>query len=188
MTSDEFKGLLESTVDAKFAEIIARKDPKDAYLTYIDSITMTTAVRNVFKHKLKLVPPQIEASCRMSEAVMAPSGKERETLLKGVIAISGGVSGLAMIIGGVGAALGWGAGVVATVTAFFVGVPMAGPVGWIAGGVALAAVAGYFALSGSPTKDTERFIGVLKNTLMNSVDAIWDEHGAALGAVQESNS
>ncbi len=180
MTKDEFKGKLESTIDAKFAEIMSSKSEAGKYLTYIDAVTMTAAVRNIFRNKLSVTPPQVEAACKLSEAVLAPSAKERENLIKAAFGFGGGVAGIAMIIGGLGAALGWGAGVVAAVTAFFIGSSIAGPVAWISGGVAIAAIAGYYALIGIPGTDTEKFLSVLKNTTGQAVDAIWLQYEADL--------
>lgn len=180
MNADEFKGVLESTIDAKFAEIMNSKPPKEHFLNYVDSATLTTAVRNIFKNKLKVTPPQVEAACKLSEAVLAPTAKERQGLIKAAVGFGGGAAGIAMIIGGIGVALGWGAGAVASVTAFFMGSTIAGPVGWISAGVAIAAVAGYFALTGSPQKDTERFMRVLKNSINQAVDAIWHQYEEAL--------
>ncbi len=180
MNVDEFKGILESTIDAKFAEIMNTKGSKESYLNYVDSATLTTAVRNIFKAKLRITPPQVEAACKMSEAVLAPSAKERENLIKAAVGFGGGAAGIAMIVGGIGAVLGWGAGVVAAVTAFFMGSTIAGPVGWITTGIAVAAVAGYFALTGTPQKDTERFVKVLKSSLFQAVDAVWHQYEEAL--------
>lgn len=176
MNNEEYKGLLESTIDAKFAEIMNGKVANERFLTYVDAVTLTTSVRNIFKNKLKITPPQVEAACKLSEAVLAPSGKERENLIRAAVGIGGGTAGIAMIIGGIGAALGWGAGVIAAVVAFFAGSSIAGPIGWITAGVAIAAIAGYFALTGSPQKDTERFMRVLKSSTSQAVDAIWPQY------------
>jgi hypothetical protein len=176
MNNDEFNGLLESTIDVKFAQIMNGKAANERFLTYVDAVTLTTSVRNIFKNKLKITPPQVEAACKLSEAVLAPSGKERENLIKAALGIGGGTAGIAMIIGGIGAALGWGAGMISAAVAFFVGIPIAGPIGWISAGVAIAAIAGYFALTGSPQKDTERFLRVLKNSTSEAVDAIWAQY------------
>lgn len=180
MTRDEFKASLESTVDAKFAEIMKTKAPQDKYLTYVDALTLTAAVRNIFKHKLRVTPPQVEAACKLSETVLAPSTVEQQNLIKAAFSIAGGAAGIAMIIGGVGAALGWGAGIVAIVTAFFVGSHIAGPIGWSVAGAAIVAIAGYFALTGNVQRDTERFMAVLKNTTAQAVDAIWPQYEADL--------
>lgn len=184
MTLDEFKGVLESTIDAKFAEIMNGKPAKECHLNYFDSLTLTTAVRNIFKNKLKVTPPQVEAACKLSEAVLAPSAKEREGLIKAAVGFGGGAAGIGMIIGGIGSALGWGASAVAFVTTIFMGSSMAGPIGWISLGLAIAAVAGYFSLTGSPQKDTERFMRVLKNSINQAVDAIWEQYKEALSQEQ----
>lgn len=176
MTIEEFKGALESTIDAKFADIMRTKAEADKYMTYIDAVTMTTAVRNIFKNKLRVTPPQVEAACKLSEAVLAPTAKERENLIKAAFGFAGGAAGIAMIIGGIGAALGWGAGVIAAVTAFFVGSSIAGPAAWIVAGTAIVAIAGYFALTGNKHTDTERFMNVLKNSTAQAVDAIWHQY------------
>jgi len=180
MTLDEFKAALESTIDVKFADVMRSKADADKCLSYFDALTMTAAVRNIFKTKLRVTPPQIEAACKLSEAVLAPTAKERENLIKAAVGVAGGAAGIAMIIGGVGAALAWGAGVVATVTAFFVGASFAGPVGWMVAGAALTVIAGYFALTGNKHKDTERFLCVLKSSASEAVDAIWPQYEADL--------
>lgn len=180
MNADEFKATLESTIDAKFADIIRAKPEGSKHLTYIDAVTMTTAVRNIFKNKLRITPPQVETACKLSEAVLAPTTHERENLIKAAFAAGGGAAGIAMIIGGVGAALGWGAGVIAAVAAFFAGSSLAGPVAWIISGTAIVAIAGYFALTSNPLKDTERFLKVLKNSAAEAVDAIWPQYEDAL--------
>lgn len=180
MTVEEFKAAIESTIDVKFAEIIKSKPASDNYLSYIDAVTMTTTVRNIFKNKLHITPPQVEAACKLSEAVLAPTAKEKQNLIKAAVGGAGGIAGIAMIIGGIGAALGWGAGAVAAVTAFFVGSSIAGPVAWMAAGAAVAGVAGYFALTGNKHADTERFMGVLKNTVTQAIEAIWPQYEAEL--------
>jgi hypothetical protein len=181
MTKEEFKAKLEATIDAKYAGIMSKKKPEHAYLTFIDASTLTATVKNLFKNKIQIAPPQIEAACTLSEALLAPSAKERENLIKAAVGIAGGTAGIAMIIAGIGAALGWGAGVVAAVVVFFVGAPVAGPIGWISAGVAIAAIAGYFALTGSPAKNTERFMKALKRSVQDAVDPVWEEYGEVLG-------
>jgi hypothetical protein len=180
MNQDIFKAELNAVIDAKFAEIIKSKSADKQFFTYFDMLTVTTSVRNVFKNIISIVPPQIEASCKMSEAILAPTINEKKELIQKSVGIAGGTTGIAMVIGGMGAALGWGQGVVASVVAFFVGSSVAGPIGWIAGGVALAAVAGYFAFKGDESTNTERALAALKNALDQAVDAIWPEYGDKL--------
>jgi hypothetical protein len=186
---DKFKAALESTIDLKFAEVMKSRPDTDKYLTYVDAQILATSVRNIFKSALSFTPPQVDAACRLSEAILAPSAQEKQNLIKAAIGLSGGTAGIGMVIGGVATALGWGASAAASVTAFFVGTSMAGPVGWMIAGVSLAAIAGYFATTSNKQTDTERFINVLKNASAKAVDAIWEQYGDELSkAVGNSSS
>jgi hypothetical protein len=146
----------------------------------MDAQILTASVRNIFKSTLKVTPPQVEAACSFSEMLLAPSSQQKQDLLKSSVGLAGGAAGIGMVITGVGAALGWGAGMVASVTAVFVGTSFVGPIGWVAAGVSLAAVAGYFATTSNKQTDTERFIKVLKSSTSKAVDAIWPDHGTIL--------
>lgn len=179
---EKFKALLESTIDAKFARVMVAKTDGKKHLTYTDGITLTTSVRNIFRNKLETVPPQIEAACKLSEAVLAPSTAERINLIKAAVGIGGGVSGIAMVIGALGAALGWGAGWIASAVAFFVGGHVLVPALWAGTGIAIAAIAGYYAVTSNAETDTERFMTVLKRTTGEAVSSIWQEQGKRLRA------
>lgn len=183
-----FNAALGSTIDVKFAEIMNGKTVENKFLNYVDSQILTATVRNVFKNALDVVPPQVEAACKMSEAILAPSALEREQLIKSAVGIGGGAAGIGMIIAGIGGALGWGAGVIASVSAFFVGTSLAGPAGWAIAGITLAGIAAYFATTSNETKDTERFMNVLKSSTERAVEAIWPEHEATLVKVLGSES
>lgn len=183
-----FKAALDSTIDVKFAEVMNGKANGDKFLTFTDSQIFTASVRNVLKNALDAVPPQIEAACKLSEAILAPSATEREQLIKSAVGIGGGAAGIGMIIAGVGSALGWGAGVIASVSAFFVGTSLAGPAGWAIAGITLAGIAAYFATTSNHATDTERFLNVLKSSTSRAVEAIWPEHEAALMKVLDSES
>lgn len=183
-----FTSALDSTIDVKFAEIMSCKADTDKFLTFVDSQILTASVRNVFKNALDVVPPQIEAACKLSEAILAPSAQEREQLIKSAAGIGGGAAGIGMIIAGIGGALGWGAGIIASVSAFFVGTSLAGPAGWAIAGVTLAGIAAYFATTSNQTKDTERFLNVLKSSTGRAIEAIWPEYETALVKVLDSES
>ena len=109
------------SIDVKFSEIMVCKLPDARFLNYADAQAVTTMVRNVFRHQLGVVPSQIGVALTFSEAVLAPSMKEKADLIRKAAGIAGGVAGIGMIITGIGLALGWGAGVIAAVKAFFLG-------------------------------------------------------------------
>ncbi len=185
---NQFKAALESTIDLKLAELMKSKAATDLYLSYLDAKILTASIRNIFKSALTFTPPQIEAACQLSEAVLAPSLQEKQNLIKAAIAIAGGSTGIAMVIGAVGVALGWGASLVASVTAVFIGHSMLGPLAWGVAGITLAALAGYFATTSNKQTDTERFLRVLKSGLNRAVDAIWDQHGEDLSKAITGNN
>jgi len=168
------------TIDVKFSELMAGKLPGARFLNYADAQALTTMVRNVFRHQLGVVPSQIEVARTRGEAVLAPSMLEKVELIRKAAGIAGGVAGIGMIITGIGLALGWGAGVIAAVKAFFLGGSFLGPVGWITGGVAVAAIAAYFALTNNEAKDTERFLNALKRGVDEAIMPVWAEHGDRL--------
>lgn len=172
-----FKAALESTVDVKYAEIMRGKTDADRFLTYIDGQILTASVRNVFKGPLRVTPPQVEAACNLSDAVLAPSNEERQRLLKAAVGAGGGAAGIGMVIAGVSSALAVKASVLA---AIFGTASYTGPIGWGVGGLALAGIAAYFATTSDKHKDTERFLKVLKSSSARAVDAVWPEHGETL--------
>lgn len=180
---DKFKAALESTIDAKFADIMRLKQGVEAYMTYVDAQLLTASVRNVFKSLLQVNPPQVEAALMLAEAVLAPSAKEKSNLIKAAVGVGGGTAGIGIVIGSIGAALGWGAGAVASMGAFFTGTSMAGPIGWGIAGISIAAIAGYFASTSNNQTDTERFVKAVKGSTAKAVDAIWVQYEMELSKI-----
>lgn len=177
---DKFKAALESTIDVRFADIMRLKKEPDVYLTYIDAQILTASVRNIFKSALSASPPQVEASLMLSEAVLAPSAKEKANLIKAAVGVGGGTAGIGIVVAAVGTALGWGASAWGTFTAVFATTHIAGPIGWGVAGLSLAAIAGYFASTSNNQTDTERFLRVLKDSTARAVDAIWEQFESEL--------
>ena len=188
LNCQRFKAAVTSTIDIRYAEIMRGKSDVDRCLTYVDGQVMTASVRNIFISALGSTPPQIEVSCNLSDAILAPSSAEQQRLIKGVIGTVGGASGIGLIIAAVGTALGWGVGVVGTVTAVFAGAHVVGPIGTGVAGLTLAAIAAYFATTSNKHTDTERFLRVLKSSVNSAIDTIWSEHGEALSKVVKRES
>jgi hypothetical protein len=189
---DEFRGVLGSSIDARIALRLTGKPAGQEYLVYSDAQIITTHIHNMFKNLLSFTPRQVSAACALSKAILAPSKKEQQNLVKAAIGFSGGTVGISMVISAVGVALGWGAGVIASITAVFVGSSFTGPIMWGVAGLSLTAIAGYFAKTSSKEVDSERFINVLKMSIDKAVEAIWDEYGEKLseprGEVQASSA
>lgn len=159
-----------------------------SYLTYDEFKVLTGNIRASFSKFSGRVPREIEVSCQLAEAVIAPSKYETIKILKNVFSLSGGIGGMSLIIAGVGAALGWGSGIIATVTAFFVGTSMVPIIGQIAGGVALIGIATYFFLYEEPPEAiTEKSINAIKEQIRKVEDSIWNEYGVEIIKIAGQN-
>lgn len=176
----QFQNDLKNTISVKISERIAAKPEGKKYLNFMDAQILTTSVHNIFTTLLSFTPRQVSAACALSKAILAPSKKDQQNLVKAAIGFSGGTVGIGMVISAVGSALGWGAGIVASITAVFVSSSITGPIMWGVGGLSLTAIAAYFAKTSDHEVDTERFINVLQASLEKAVEAIWDEHGEKL--------
>ena len=146
-------------------------------LDYDDAFTLTASIRGIFVKTARVVPEQVEVACLVAEAFLAPTSAERKRLVKEA-AKFGGVAGIGFIVAAACAAVGLGHGIIGLILAFLIG-PHA-PLGLLLAGVTLGAVAAYFALTGNPEVDTERFLKALKGGLGESIKKIWEQHGEKL--------
>ena len=156
--------------------------------TYEEFKILTGNIRGNFNKFSGRVPKEIEIACQFAEAIIAPSKYEKMKILKNVFSLSSGIGGISLMIAGIGAALGWGAGIITIVTAFFVGIPMVPIIGQIAGGVALIGLAAYFSLyEESPESVTEKSVNAIKEQIRKIEDSIWKECGIEIVRVSEKH-
>ena len=174
-----FKSALESTIDAKFAEVMRGKTGADRFLSYVDGQILTASVRNVFRSALGSIPPQIEAACTLSEAIVAPSGEGRGRLGRTAIGIGGGATGIGIIAYALNDLVGK-KGLLASVKNAVISPDPSGSIALIVLGVTVAGIAGYFSTRSNKHADTQRFLTVMKNSSRRAVDAIWPQHEIAL--------
>ncbi len=154
------------------------------FFAYEDAHDICSRVRMFFTKAIGFVPPEIEGSCLIGETLVTPGMLEKITLLKKALMVLGPLTGTGMIIGGIGLILGWGSGIIAAITAWFVGVSLTGPLALILGGVGVATIATYFALSDDETTYAGKFRDVMRRSLSDSIHLIWDKHGNALHAME----
>ena len=151
---------------------------------YNEGKIVVSSVNDFFLKNLGIIPKQIKVACDLSLVFLAPSVKEKKKLLKDILLMAGGIGGVAAILGGIGMAAGWGAGLIARFIAWCVGTSWSGPIGWIIGGVTLATLASYFYFKKEDgATDAEKFEEVLIGGLDKAVDEIWAEHGIKLSGV-----
>ena len=174
----EFKQGIINVIRQNVAEL--QKDlPEGAgqYLTEGGLHKITVQVSFEFETRFGSVPHEVAVACKLAEATLAQSLSQRLQLLKTAVGLGGGLGGISLVIGGIGAALGWGQGVIAAITAYFMGTSIAGPIGLIGGGLTLAGVAAYFGLRRhDPVAATDRALKALESGVMAAADAAWDRH------------
>ena len=186
-TMEQFTDMNMIVIDGTISDLMRVKNG-DQTLTTFDMMSVTTKVKNIYRLPLKDMPPQIEAACGFAMAVVDPSAAGRIKTLKHVLSVVGGSAGIGMIIAGVGGVLGWGAGIITTVVTFFTGAAVAGPIGWIAGGIGVTAIAGYFALHKNDSSLSQKAIKVLKEGITKAIPPVWAEHEAVLREYEYSQS
>lgn len=182
MNKDEFKAKLKTTIDAKILELL--REHNTNCLSYTDAMAVTHMVRNIFITPLGSVPNEIEVVCLLSEAVLAPSKREKEKLIKKAKGLTAGVVGLFAIISAIVTALGWGLGAKAAMIAWFTGISSLGPIGIGLAGVTALVIAGYFMFSDDKEKLLEKFKKALENGLDHAVDEIWNKYKEKLSQVK----
>lgn len=187
VNKDKFKGLLQTTIDVTINEIVSQKTSENKALNYIDSKTISLKIRNLFNKELSYIPNEIETVCYLTEAILSPSVKEKIELIKKAVGVGGSLAGIGAIIAGIAAALGWGASVTTAVVTFFTGVAIAGPLAWVLGGVGIAVIAGYFALSNDDYKNDEKYRRALKESLNRAIDEIWEREKDKLLKIEVTN-
>jgi len=93
-----------------------------------------------------------------------------------------GATGIGFIVLAACSAIGLSQGAIGVVLALLVG-PHA-PIVLALTGVTLSLVAGYFALTGNPEVDTERFLKALRGGLGEAIKKIWAQHDEKLSRWQ----
>ncbi len=177
---ENFKRDLVHTIDCCFCNEM-NKSP-DGKLSYAGAQNILANVRIVFKERTGVIPAEVEKACLFCEAIVAPSRKAKIKLLKAAGGTVCSTACIVTIIAQIGIILGWGKGVIAAVTAFFIGTSFTAQ--YIAIGIA-AAVTGlaiYFMVSGNDAERSEKFLKALKGSCCAAVDSVWDEYGSKLVA------
>lgn len=180
MTLDQITVGMEQLINAKASEILSTKQPEQQYLNWRDMQEICLVVKSFCIKQFNEVPQGVEMSCYLAEAVLAPDKKAKIKLIKQIISLTSGTTGIAIILAGVGAALGWGAGIVTAVTAFFIGSSMLGPVAAIACGAMLAVIAGYFIFDNDAPTLSNKSIDALRKGLRGALAEYWKDHSKKL--------
>lgn len=177
MNNDEYKELFKSRLRIAISNSCKELTSEAHKISYNDGKNIRDKVRAIFIECVGFIPNEIDGACDVALLFLAPSMKEKRDLIKKIVAAVGTGTALAAIITGIGIALGWGAGIIAAVIAYFTGLSLLGPIAWITAGALIAALAGYFYFSSSDATEAEQFEKALTGGLDKAVDEIWNQYG-----------
>lgn len=172
----ELQTTMDKIITVKKFQILEKKPVDAQYLNYGDYSDICTTIKQSWCEMMDEpdAPKPIQSVCYMTLAIVAPDMKDKKRLISQAKAAASGIAGISAIIGAIGMALGWGAGIIGTVTAFFCGAPVAGPLGLLAAGALLAAIAAYFAIeSKNEAKMSEKAEKVLRDGLSKALEGLW---------------
>lgn len=182
MTLDQITVGIEQLINAKASEILSTKPQDQQYLNWRDMQEVCLVVKSACVKQFNEVPQGVEMACYFAETVLAPDKKAKLKLIKQVISLTSGTAGITLILAGVGAASGWGAGIVTTVTAFFLGTSLlGGPLAAMMGGAVLAVIAGYFIFDNDAPTLSNKALDALRKGLRGALTEYWNERGGKLG-------
>lgn len=181
MTNEENKQMFKTRIFGAVKQECSRITGKNCgRIGYNDGKFVISRIELIFSRLLGYCPAQVDAANSLSLAFIAPTVVEKARLIKRVGIAIGGTAGLGTIITGIGMIAGWGTGVIAAIKAWFIGVSLAGPIGWIAGGVSLVGIAAYFYFRSDEAGYAEKFERSLLAGLDRAINVIWDDKGGII--------
>lgn len=175
MKKVEFRDLVIVHIDR-----LLLRDSKDGAVSYYTFLSHTSQIKEVFRVRLGEIPKEIEVACEMASSVMSPSKEVAERHIKNAGVLGAGIAGIGLMISAIGAALGWGSGMIAIVTSFIIGANMIPIFGQGAAALALIAIAGYLYFhEDTPQEKTEKAFKSLKNGIGDYLmsDDFWNKYG-----------
>ena len=176
-----FKEHIRHIVECGKLEAAARSNPQRDFMDQDDFGAVVGHICHAFERRIGREPPLVKAAGLMAQAAMEPKKTKREELVKKAAAVTGGATGIGMVITSMGLALGLGQGAIHGLIAFFVGSAVGGPVALGVAGATLAAVAGWLLLGkDDPKARAERATKALLEGLDAAIDEAWGKYGDQL--------
>lgn len=140
MTTGEFRSFISVAIDRLRRDNI---DKESGVVTYQGFLNATIQLKTIFRKAIGETPMEVEFACEAASAIIAPTTEQAKIHTKNAASLGAGASGIALVLYGIGTALGWGSGVIATAVAFFTSINLVPILGQIVTGAALVTVASY---------------------------------------------
>lgn len=174
MTLDQITVNMDMIIQNEISGILSTKPQDRQYLNYLDMRQVCSTVKRYCIDSMGEIPQEVEMACCLAEAVLAPDKKDKKQLVKQAVSLASGAGGVTCIVAGIGGVLGWGTGVLAAVTAFFIGTSLTIPVIAITGGLVLSGIAGYFMFHDDAPTLSNKAIKALSKGVEKALTAYWE--------------
>ena len=176
ITCSDLQTKYASIIRKSFTTIMDNKSQNDVF-TLSDGENIVTALLAVVKKDYNKIPPEIKVACDLSLAIIAPSTLEKTRYIKSAVGVAGGMAGIGSVLGAVSMVMGWGAGVLAAIKAFFIGVSLTGPIALAVGGLTIAGIATYFAFKKEDDATrAQKFKEALIKQTEKAVETTWNQY------------
>ena len=180
MTLDQITVNMDIIIRDEISEILSTKPEDQRYLNYLDMRQVCSTIKRYCCDSIGEIPQEVEMACCFAEAVLAPDKKEKKKLIKQAASLASGTGGVTCIVLGIGAALGWGSGVLAAMTVFFAGTSVTIPVIAITRGLALSVIAGYFMFHDDAPTLSNKAIKALSKGVEQGLSVYWERRSINL--------
>ena len=176
ITCSDLQTKYASIIRKSFTTIMDNKSQNDVF-TLSDGENIVTALLAVVKKDYNKIPPEIKVACDLSLAIIAPSTLEKTRYIKSAVGVAGGMAGIGSVLGALSMVMGWGAGVLAAIKAFFIGVSLTGPIALAVGGLTIAGIATYFAFKKEDDATrAQKFKEALIKQTEKAVETTWNQY------------
>ena len=177
MNTHEIQNQMELFLDAQISETLKNKPQNRQFLEFHDLQRLGTNIEGMWIEHCGETPAEIKSAILMSQAVLANDFGTKVTIIKHMLSSAGLVTGLGLILSGVGTILGWGAGIITTISTAITGLSLTGPLAIVALGAVASLIAGYLIFSNIPEEVLSRkAIQVLRQGINDALPQVWQTY------------
>ena len=177
MNTYEIQNQMTRFLDEQICDTLKHKPQNRQFLEYHDLERLGTNIEGLWIKHCGEVPTAIKSAILMSQAVLANNFGTKVTIIKHMLSSAGLVTGLGLILSGVGTILGWGAGIITTISTAITGLSLTGPLAIVALGAVASLIAGYLIFSNIPEEVLSRkAIQVLRQGINDALPQVWQTY------------
>ena len=177
MNTHEIQNQMELFLDAQISETLKNKPQNRQFLEYHDLERLGTNIEGLWIKHCGEVPTAIKSAILMSQAVLANDFGTKVTIIKHILSSAGLVAGLGLMLSGVGTILGWGSGIIGSITTAIAGLSLVRPLAIVGVGAVASMIAGYLIFSNIPEEVLSRkAVQVLRQGINDALPQVWQTY------------